>query len=76
MQGAVVVILIVEDDQLVRELVTDALSEGGFETEATTIGEEAVTRLRGDTSKYEPSSRIYICLAHSTDGKSGTAPES
>ncbi|WP_247985731.1 response regulator [Bradyrhizobium sp. 186] len=52
MQGAVVVILIVEDDQLVRDLVAEALSEGGFEVEATTTGEEAVTRLKGDTNKY------------------------
>ncbi|UPK28398.1 response regulator transcription factor [Bradyrhizobium sp. 195] len=52
MQGAAVVILVVEDDQLVRELVADALSEGGFEAEVTNTGEEAVTRLKSDTNKY------------------------
>ncbi|PSO18014.1 response regulator [Bradyrhizobium sp. MOS003] len=52
MQGSVVVILVVEDDFLIQDMVQGALSEGGFESEVTSSGEEAVTLLQGDESNY------------------------
>ncbi|WP_346731408.1 response regulator [Bradyrhizobium sp. 177] len=45
-------ILVVEDEQLMWELVEDALVDGGFEAELATTGEEAVTLLQGTNSKY------------------------
>ena len=50
MQGSVVVILVVEDDFLIQDMVQGALSEGGFESEVTSSGEEAL--LQGDESNY------------------------
>jgi CheY-like chemotaxis protein len=47
-----IVILVVEDDQMVQSLVEDALTEGGFEPAIAASGEEAVTLLRGNKSKY------------------------
>lgn len=52
MQGSVVVILVVEDDFLIQDMVQGALSEGGFESEVTSSGEEAVTLLQGAENKY------------------------
>ena len=52
MQGSAVVVLVVEDDQLVRDLVADALSDGGFTTEVSVSGEDAVKLLLSDTTKY------------------------
>jgi CheY-like chemotaxis protein len=52
MQGAVVVVLVVEDDQLIQGLLSEALSEGGFETAIAATGEEAITLLQDDKSKY------------------------
>ena len=46
------VILVVEDDQAIQGIVEDALSEGGFEVAIAASGEEAVTLLIGDKSKY------------------------
>ena len=46
------VILVVEDDQLVQDMVEEALSEGGFEPAIAASGEEAVTLLQGDKAKY------------------------
>jgi CheY-like chemotaxis protein len=51
-QGAAVVILVVEDDQLIQGLVSEALGEGGFEVEISVTGEEAITLLQNDKSKY------------------------
>ena len=51
-QGAAIAILVVEDDQLIQGLVADALSDGGFEADVTTSGEDAVHLLEGDTIKY------------------------
>lgn len=48
----VVVILVVEDDQLVRSLVEETLSDGGFEPAVATSGEEAVALLKVDKDKY------------------------
>jgi DNA-binding response OmpR family regulator len=52
MQGPAVVVLVVEDDQLVRDMVADALSDGGFTTEVSVSGEDAVKLLLSDTTKY------------------------
>lgn len=52
MQNQVLLILVVEDEDLVRNLVQDALSEGGFESETIASGEEAVRLLQSDKTKY------------------------
>src|SRR5919199_1179204 len=39
-------VLIVDDDQLLRQLVTDQLSRSGFETSAAASGEEALAALQ------------------------------
>jgi len=51
MQG-VPVILVAEDDQLMHNIVEDALAEGGFEIALATTGEEAVTLLKSNHSEY------------------------
>lgn len=52
MQNQVLLILIVEDEFIIQEMVQDALSEGGFETETIASGEEAITLLNGGNGKY------------------------
>ncbi|MCK1360417.1 response regulator [Bradyrhizobium sp. 199] len=52
MQGSLVVVLVVEDDQLIRDMVADALGDGGFEAEVAVSGEDAVTLLQSDQAKY------------------------
>jgi DNA-binding response OmpR family regulator len=46
------VILVIEDDQQIRSIVEDALTDGGFEPALTASGEEAVTLLQGNKGKY------------------------
>jgi CheY-like chemotaxis protein len=46
------VIIIIEDDQSIQSIVEDALSEGGFEFAVAASGEEAVTLLKGQKTKY------------------------
>jgi CheY-like chemotaxis protein len=48
----VITVLVVEDDQLIQAMVEDALSDGGFESAITGSGEEAITLLQGDKSKF------------------------
>jgi DNA-binding response OmpR family regulator len=45
-------ILVIEDDQMIQSLVEDTLSDGGFEPAIAASGEEAVTLLKGDKTKY------------------------
>ena len=45
-------ILVIEDDQLIQAMVEEALSEGGFASALTASGEEAITLLRDNKSKY------------------------
>jgi DNA-binding response OmpR family regulator len=45
-------IMAVEDDQLIQNLVEDALNDGGFESAIAGSGEEAVTLLRGNRHHY------------------------
>ena len=52
METELLVILVVEDDALLQDMVQEALSEGGFETEITSSGEEAITILEGNKSKH------------------------
>lgn len=52
MQNQVLLILVVEDQELVQDMVQDALTEGGFDTELTASGEEAITLLQSDKTKY------------------------
>ena len=47
-----VTILVVEDDQLIQAMVEEALSDGGFASALTASGEEAITLLQDDKSKY------------------------
>jgi CheY-like chemotaxis protein len=42
-----ITILVVEDDELIQDLIEEALSEGGFEAVITGSGEEAITLLKG-----------------------------
>ncbi len=46
------VIMVVEDDQLIQNLVEEALSGGGFEPSIAASGEEAVTLLKGNREHY------------------------
>jgi len=47
-----VIILVVEDDQLIQTMVGEALTDGGFEPAITASGEEAITLLQVNKSKY------------------------
>lgn len=47
-----VTVLIVEDDQLIQGMVEEALSDGGFKSMITGLGEEAVALLRANESIY------------------------
>ena len=52
LDGPVLLILVVEDDFLIQDLIQEALTEGGFQTEMVVSGEEALTLLDGDKAKY------------------------
>jgi DNA-binding response OmpR family regulator len=49
---ALVIVLVVEDDQLIQGMVEEALTEGGFQSSIAATGEEAVTLLQSDREKY------------------------
>lgn len=46
------VILVVEDEELLRTLVEETLGDGGFESVIAMSGEEAVTLLRENKGRY------------------------
>lgn len=46
------VLLVVEDDYPIQDILEDALTEGGFEAEIHTSGEEALTLYRGHLKHY------------------------
>lgn len=52
MQKERVVILVVEDEQEIRDLLEEALSDGEFDPAITASGEEAITLLHGDIARY------------------------
>ncbi|CUU17578.1 hypothetical protein CDS [Bradyrhizobium sp.] len=45
--AALPVVLVVEDDDLIQQMIEDALAEGGFEPAIAASGDEAVTLLNG-----------------------------
>lgn len=50
-------ILVVEDDQLIRAMVEEALSDGGFASTLTASGEEAITLLQAGRRIQIPGGR-------------------
>lgn len=46
-------ILVVEDDYPLQGIVEEAITEGGFETDILSSGEEALTLFRGGTKDYK-----------------------
>lgn len=52
MNAELLVILVVEDDALVQGVVEVALSDGGFQPEIASSGEEAIDLLQGDHAKH------------------------
>jgi DNA-binding response OmpR family regulator len=46
-------ILVVEDEYPLQGLVEDALTEGGFESDILSSGEEALTLFKGGTKNYK-----------------------
>jgi CheY-like chemotaxis protein len=51
-QDTKLVVLVVEDELLVQEIIQEALAEGGFQTQVTASGEEAVALLDGEQINY------------------------
>ena len=62
------VVLVTEDEQLVQNVVEEALAEGGFETAAATTGEEAVSLLEADHTRYRALVTDIHLAAHSMGG--------
>lgn len=52
MANSSLLILVVEDDGLVKDIVREALSEGGFESEVVASGEQALAVLQGEHPDY------------------------
>jgi CheY-like chemotaxis protein len=48
----VLLILVVEAEPVIQEVVNEALTGAGFDAEITSSGEEAVTLIQGDKSRY------------------------
>jgi DNA-binding response OmpR family regulator len=46
------VILVIEDEYVLQGVVEDALTEGGFETDILSSGEEALTLFKGRIKNY------------------------
>ncbi|WP_407123358.1 response regulator [Bradyrhizobium sp. STM 3561] len=51
-QNEMLLVLVLEDDVLVQDMVRDALSDGGFETQVVPSGEEAIQLLEADSTKH------------------------
>ena len=47
-----VTVLVVEDDQHIQDIVEEALSEGGFKSTITGSGEEAISLIQANNSKF------------------------
>jgi DNA-binding response OmpR family regulator len=52
-------ILVVEDEYPLQGIVEDALSEGRFESDILSSGEEALTLFKGGTKNYR--ALVYRC---------------
>jgi len=50
--GNVPVVLVVEDEELLQEIVHDALKEGGFDLTTVASGQEAVAMIESGVVKY------------------------
>jgi DNA-binding response OmpR family regulator len=51
LEGSLIV-LVIEDDTDIQVIIEDALTEAGFEPAIAASGEEAVTLLKGRTTRY------------------------
>ena len=47
-----VTVLVIEDDRLIQLMVEEALSDGGFQSDVTGSGEEAMMLLQGNKTAY------------------------
>ena len=63
-----IIILVVEDDPLVRSLIEETLGDGGFEPAITTSGEEAVALLKENNKGKYRALVTDINLRRETDG--------
>jgi len=52
LENPVLLVLVVEDDHLIKEVVQEALSEGGFDSEVVALGEQAVALLQDKHDVY------------------------
>jgi CheY-like chemotaxis protein len=52
LKSPLLLVLVVEDDHLIKEIIQEALSGGGFESEVVASGEEAVTLLQDKHHEY------------------------
>lgn len=52
MQSPILLILLVEDDTALQEIVADALTDGGFQAEVSSSGEDAIALIEADVGKY------------------------
>lgn len=53
MEAAVVLVLVVEDEPLIREMLEHALGDGGFAVTLAASGEEALTLIEGETFHHQ-----------------------
>ena len=53
MNTELLAVMIVEDDPLIQIIVEEALAEGGFHPELASSGEQALTLLQNEESKYQ-----------------------
>jgi DNA-binding response OmpR family regulator len=51
-QNQVLLILVVEDEAHLQDIVTDALTDGGYQAKISSSGEDAVKLIEADVSKY------------------------
>jgi len=52
LKNPLLLILVVEDDDLIKEMVHEALSDAGFQSKVVASGEEAVTLLQDKYDEY------------------------
>lgn len=64
------IILVVEDDRLILGMVEEALIAAGFQVARAASGEEAVTLLKGNPTKYRALVSDINLIVGSTVGRS------
>jgi len=52
LENPLLLVLVVEDDHLIKDVVQEALSDGGFDSEVVASGEEAVALLQDKHDEY------------------------